>query len=299
MMPVDAERACAYVIDRARRAAPHRWRQGKWSPAFACGGGEAARTIAQVRVRGVERAVARGLVAWSNGERDVVVMDRVPSAREVLALQARGWRCVSLLDDGAVTAPHADGLAFALHDLCHLEKFVDPEHHAGQVGFFATLERAMDREAWRDLEGGFDDAWARDRDHVAADMNGSAIFLFAALKMKLKMAVRRAVGEACAGPLDAREERAFEAALERMLDALAIDGALRDDARVVSTRRDAHDAAVRLCDYFEAVGSAIPRVSGSVHTHDAVAIASASGTPSAPASPQRSSAMLTASGATT
>jgi NAD(P)-dependent dehydrogenase (short-subunit alcohol dehydrogenase family) len=45
---------------------------------------------------------------------------------------------VCLLDDAAALAHgdprHPNGLSFALHDLCHLEKFVDPEHHRGQVG---------------------------------------------------------------------------------------------------------------------------------------------------------------------
>lgn len=251
----DAERACAYVIARVQRAAGQRWRQGRWSPVLACASSApAARLVAEWRLRKVERVVATALVAWADGARDVDLLDRVPSPSEVLALQARGRRCVSLLADDAQTAPHADGLAFCLHDLCHLEKFVDPEHHRAQVGFFATLERAMRTDAWRDLVVDFDDSWARDLAHVAADMNGSPIFLFAALKMKLKMAVRRRVGGAGEGPLDARETLAFSNALEKMIDALAIDGALHDDARAVTTRRDAHDAAVRLCDYFECVG---------------------------------------------
>ncbi len=251
----DAERACAYIVAQVKRASGHRWKQGRWSPALACASqAPSARLVAEWRLRKVERVVAASLVAWADGARDVDLLDRVPTAEEVLALQARGRRCVSLLDDVTRTAPHADGLAFCLHDLCHLEKFVDPEHHRAQVGFFASLERAMRTEAWRGLVRGFDDAWARDLEHVAADMNGSPIFLFAALKMKLKMAVRRRVGGACTGPLDAREALAFGEALDAMIDALAIDAALEDDARAVSTRRDAHDAAVRLCDHFERVG---------------------------------------------
>lgn len=258
----DAERASAYVIERVRRAAGSRWRQGRWTPALACEAGEAVRTVATWRLHRVERVVAEALVAWAAGRRDVELLTRVPTPGELLALQARGRRCVSLLDDGVVVPPHADGLAFVLHDLCHLEKFVDPEHHAGQVGFFSTLEAAMATEAWRSIERDFDAPWITDRDHVAADMNGSAIFLFAALKMKLKMAVRRRLGGACEGPLDANEQSAYAAALEVMLDALGLDGALRDDARDVSTRRDAHDAAVRLCAHFERLGAAaLARVS--------------------------------------
>lgn len=41
------------------------------------------------------------------------------------------------------------------------------------------------------LERGLDDTWRAERDYVIAHMNGSAVFLFAALKMRLNMAVRR------------------------------------------------------------------------------------------------------------
>ena len=42
---------------------------------------------------------------------------------------------------------------------------------------------ALDRE--------LDDRWRADRDDIIADMNGSAVFLLAALKMRLGLAARR------------------------------------------------------------------------------------------------------------
>ena len=113
----------------------------------------------------------------------------------MLALQARGRRCVCLLDDAAARAHgdprHPDGLAFALHDLCHLEKFVAPEHHAGQVGFFRLVERALETPAMAALDRALDDPWRADCDYIIADTNGSAVFLLAALKMRLGLAARR------------------------------------------------------------------------------------------------------------
>jgi hypothetical protein len=103
--------------------------------------------FAERRVRGVPEDVVRGLFAWERGGRPADLLFAVPTAFEVLARQARGRRCVGLLDDAAARAHgdprHPSGLAFALHDLCHLEKFVAPEHHAGQVGFFGAVERAF------------------------------------------------------------------------------------------------------------------------------------------------------------
>ena len=80
------------------------------------------------------------LTAWADGERRVVLLRSQPSPREMLRLQARGWRCVSLLPEGSDTGRHADVVDFAIHDLCHLEKFAAPEHHRAQVGFFALLD---------------------------------------------------------------------------------------------------------------------------------------------------------------
>lgn len=219
-----------------------------------------ARLFAEHRLLGIEDAVATALVAWARGERDVELGFAVPAARALLALQARGKRCVTLLDDDAQAAPHADGLAFAAHDLCHLEKFVDPATHLAQVGFFARMHEAMDRTTWRDLAARLDDTWARDGEHVIADMNGSPVFLVAALKMKLKMASRRALAQArgavapSRGPLDDAESRFYGEALAMLLDAWCMHGVERDAAmRVDATRAHREDARVVLA-YFERLG---------------------------------------------
>jgi hypothetical protein len=145
----------------------------------------------------------------------------VPSPREVLALQALGRRCVSLLAPGVDPSPHVDSLAFATHDLCHLEKLMAPEHHQAQVGFFALLDQAMADPRWQALEQPFDSAWMADRDHVMADMNGSAAFLFVPPKNKLKLAVRRRIARDRA--LDAQP-----AALDRRSEGMSTLGALFD-----------------------------------------------------------------------
>ena len=133
------------------------WDEGRGRvPAPAPPSGPALRTFAPRRVRGVPEPVVRGLLAWDRGERPVDLLASVPAARRLLALQARGRRYVSLIDDAAALAHgdprHPDGLTFALHDLCHLEKFVAPEHHRGQVGFFRAVERALDTPAMAALE---------------------------------------------------------------------------------------------------------------------------------------------------
>jgi hypothetical protein len=258
-----AETTAAFLLERVRAARGALWDEGRGRvQPPAPPSGPALQAFAERRVRGVPEAVVRGLFAWDRGERPVDLLFEVPAARRLLALQARGRRCVCLVDDAAALAHgdprHPNGLTFALHDLCHMEKFVAPEHHAGQVGFFRVVERALGTPAMTALDRELDDdTWRADRDYVIADMNGSAVFLFAALKMKLNMAVRRRLqrdrgGDVRSGRLDADERAAAEAALDVLLRAMGLPDDVRDAARVVSARRDRPADARRLLDHFEA-----------------------------------------------
>jgi hypothetical protein len=255
-----AERICEFVASKARAGSGPLFRQGARKPPLACSSSAPlVRFFAEERVHRVPTAVARALVACAEGF-PVEVLTSVPDARHVLELQARGARCVSLLPDGAATAPHADALAFVLHDLCHLDKYVDPMHHIGQVGFFACLHDATNLAVWHNFETSLDEAFRRDWHHVAADMNGSAVFLFATLKMKLKMAVRRraardrGVDPPDHGPLTTEESRAYDEALNELLGWLGLGASLADDARATSAKRDDPRAALRLLEHFESLG---------------------------------------------
>ena len=259
-----ADLSAAYLIAEAARKAGPRVRQGRWPAPLrlvTLAIAPSLRLVAAERLWKVERQVAEGLLAWGEGERRAALLFHVPTPAQILSLQARGVRCVSLLGEGERAAPHADGFAFALHDLCHLEKFADPEHHAGQVGFFSLVQRAVDVGALPAIASRYDAAFRDDWEHVVADMNGSPIFLFAALKMKVKMAERRALARRLGrppptgGPLDPPEERAFEAALEGLLDYLGLQGEARAAARSVSTRRDEPAAAAVLAGFFERIGT--------------------------------------------
>jgi hypothetical protein len=264
------ERVCAFVIARVRAASGHRSDQGARKPPLACRPTSPfVRFFAEQRLHRVSTAVARALITWAEGF-PVELLTSVPDPSHVLALQARGARCVSLVPEGVSTTPHADALAFVLHDLAHLDKFVDPAHHAGQVGFFASLRSATYAPEWRTFEASFDEAFRRDWCHVAADMNGSAVFLFAALKMKLKMAVRRLVARDKGvepphdGPLSAGEARAYDDKLDELLRLFRMGPSIADDARATSARRDDPGAAWRLLGHFEVIGQ---RVSAEHATH--------------------------------
>jgi hypothetical protein len=262
----DAECAAAFVLSRVRAARGRLWDEGARPPPCeeAPPGAPALAVFAARRVRGVSPVVARALLAWGRGQRPVDPAFHVLPARQVLRGQASGRRCVSLVDDDAARAHgdprHGDGLAFALHDLCHLEKFVAPEHHVGQVGFFRAALRALSSPEMEALERTFDAAWIADRDYVIADMNGSAVFLFSVLKMRVGMAVRRRLAVArgvpapASGALDADERAQLGPALEVLFRAMGLPEALRAEALSVSARRDQPAHARRLLDHFEAQG---------------------------------------------
>jgi hypothetical protein len=237
------------------------FRQGARRPPLVCASrAPLLRFVAEQRLYRVSTGVARALVAWGDGF-PVELLTSVPSAAHVLDLQAGGARCVSLLPDDASTSPHADALAFVLHDLHHLDKFVDSEHHIGQVGFFSLLHAATLRPAWASFEGSLDEAFRRDWHHVASDMNGSAVFLFAALKMKLKMAVRRRAAldrglePPAQGPLTTEESHVYEDRLTELLGLLDFDSGVAAAARAASARRDDPRAALRLLRHFEGQGT--------------------------------------------
>jgi hypothetical protein len=270
----DAEIACAYVAERVRREAPRRWIQGPRRPPLDPGGraSDLVRLFATRDIYRLPRAVSEAIVAWAAGARRVELLRSLPTARQVLALQARGVRCVSLLDDADVPAgPIAGlprghgaygsgGLAFAVHDLCHLEKLFAPAHHREQVGFFAALERALGSATWAEVEEGFDEAWRHDRDQVLADMNGASAFLYVVLRNKVKLAVRRRVarerGEPCRdGALDEGEARAYGAAVASLVEALGLDGEARSAALAMTSRHDATAAGAPLAAFFEQAGA--------------------------------------------
>jgi hypothetical protein len=267
-----AERAAGYLLEHAARVSGPRLRQGAWDGAFAAEAGRFAaevgdargslKFLTRYRLRSVPRRAIRALFAWARGFPVELRVD-VPSALEVLRLQASGGRCVSLLPEHASTAPHANGLDFLIHDLCHLDKFAASEHHEEQVGFFATLHALASDGAYRELEALLDPTFIEDRERLGSDVNGSAVYLFALLKMKLKMAARRrrarlaGLPPRLSGTLDDGEQAVFEELEELLYASLGFDGALRNAARETSARRDAMAAAAVVAWEFRARGRAV------------------------------------------
>jgi hypothetical protein len=276
----EAERVAAFLLAGVQQRWGRLWDGGPRMPCAdraaaqtsalpSAVGTSALRILASRRVRGITDVVRDGLIAWQREGRPVDVITKIPTARQVLARQARGRRCVSLIADDVAAAHgdprHPDGLRFALHDLEHLEKFVAPEHHAGQVGFFRAVERSFASPGFAAVQAEFDDTWCADRDYVISDMNGSAIFLFAVLKMKVLMAVRRqherahviapSVPDVVApsGPLSPAEHARAAPAIDALIRGFGLPPDAEAAAFAVSARRDHPAAAQCLLAGFEAL----------------------------------------------
>jgi hypothetical protein len=242
--------ACTFVLRGAMRTADRRWRQGLRNPQLPMDLDDfAVATLAQRHVFRVEEHVATGLNAWAHGRRRLHARFAIPDPLELLAFQARGERIVSLLPEGVPTGLEKSNFEFALHDLCHAEKFFDPQHFAGQVGLFASVHRALSTAAWVEMTRDFADPWQAEFNHVAADMNGSPLFLFAALRRK----VQNAALSARQNPETARDWLCHALQLPGDVMASGVRFTVHPDIDPAEIR---HHAAVLLA-HFEAVGSEI------------------------------------------
>ncbi len=106
--------------------------------------------LTRYQFRGVIANVPAALGQWLRGAWRLVLREDIPSPREVLRMQARGVRPVTVLADyPRLLKPvlnKSDAFAFFRHDLEHAWKFFhSPALHAGQRAFFGVLEDAIDR----------------------------------------------------------------------------------------------------------------------------------------------------------
>jgi DNA-binding transcriptional LysR family regulator len=137
-----AEQTAAFMLERVQRARGKLWDEGARKKVPEGDGpepsGPALRTFARRRIRGVSEPVVRGLLAWDRGLRPVDLLEEIPTAAEVLARQACGRRCVSLIDDARAAAHgdprHQDGLAFV----------VSPKHRFAQRKTLSIADLGME-----------------------------------------------------------------------------------------------------------------------------------------------------------
>jgi len=97
---------------------------------------------------GVIANVPAALCAWLRNSWPLTLCEHIPASEEVLEMQVRGTRPVTILSQyPRLLLPvlaKANAYVFMVHDLEHAYKFFyDPELHYGQKRFFTAIERVL------------------------------------------------------------------------------------------------------------------------------------------------------------
>jgi hypothetical protein len=130
--------------------------------------------FARTQFFGVIVNVPDALSAWLRGAWPLRLHERIPSSREVLAMQVQGERPVTVLSAWPrMTLPvlgKPNAFAFMVHDLEHAWKFyADAKMHRAQRAFFAALRQALAQGAFAAYLG--DEVFAGKFDYLVSDMN--------------------------------------------------------------------------------------------------------------------------------
>lgn len=129
--------------------------------------------------------VNRAILSWSQGEYDLVLMDRIPSVQEVLEQQVQGKRCVTLFHQlprlSALVLGERDPLSFGLHDLIHADHFFHANYEkTGQIGFYRIIHQIFHSSLLDDfmqIEG-----FEGRLEYLMADMNSHPLHLWKCFK---------------------------------------------------------------------------------------------------------------------
>ena len=105
--------------------------------------------LGHYQFRGVTENVPMTLAQWLRGVWPLILREDIPKPLEVLRMQARGCRAVTVLTEyprlRRPVLSKSDAFAFFLHDLEHAYKFFhSPPLRDSQCEFFAMLEDALD-----------------------------------------------------------------------------------------------------------------------------------------------------------
>ena len=129
------------------------------------------------------------------GRRPLRVIYRIPEPQDLLIMQADGVRCVSALTSLRLLSQvygHRDCLEMLLHDLAHMEKFVEAGRFWQQVGFFEFLNTGVATRHLRHWQPRFGRRWELSWYYISSDMNAVANHMLLTLKAQLMVAMARA-----------------------------------------------------------------------------------------------------------
>lgn len=172
-------------------------------------------------LRGVPEKVLRSLRGWREGSFDLFLIHFIPSAKELLAFQVQGKRCVTaLVTSDQIKIPAETGRdvwSFCLHDLLHASHFfADAKQNSSQkylASFFLEAWEQPLFQSWLSKDPQF----AADFTYVAADMNAHPVYIFLSFYAKVLEYFKRQKGYSTAEVLSFAEELQWRDLWEKFL----------------------------------------------------------------------------------
>jgi hypothetical protein len=145
--------------------------------------------FSRYNLKGIPESINRTMKNWIDGRWSIVALEYIPTSRELLKLQVKNTRCITLITDPEKIAELVfgtrDPLSFVLHDLMHADQFFSQtDSLRGQLGFYQLIDGIYDLKETKALlksEGSF----KKEFEYVASDMNAYVIHLFKCLKSSI------------------------------------------------------------------------------------------------------------------
>ncbi|KYG70292.1 hypothetical protein AZI85_14205 [Bdellovibrio bacteriovorus] len=136
--------------------------------------------------RSIPLAVPKSIIRWRDQVYPLELLVTLPLPEEVLAMQAQGRRCISMLIEKEqilnFVEEGRDVLGFIVHDLIHADHFfADPEKARAQIEFckrlrviasFSSIQQMLEK----------DDSFRREFHYLMSDMNSVPLHLLKTLK---------------------------------------------------------------------------------------------------------------------
>jgi hypothetical protein len=137
-------------------------------------------------LKAIPESINRTMVNWYQGIWKIECLQYIPGPRELLRLQVKDTRCLTLITDPLKIDSYVlgtrDPLSFLIHDLMHADQFFNQhESRIGQLGFYFLINAIYDKaelkaQLFSDMQ------FKKEFEYVSSDMNAYVIHLFKCLK---------------------------------------------------------------------------------------------------------------------
>jgi len=145
--------------------------------------------MASFLLRGISSKINRALKYWIDHPDCLLLTFKMPTAYEILCLQAQGRRVVTLFESAEDLSSYHDGkdpLTFVVHDLVHADElFCQNDCYKEQVAFYQRVKSEIDAGKYAALLS--NEKFKIEFEYLIADMNSHPAHLEATLNALVKM----------------------------------------------------------------------------------------------------------------